>query len=304
MRKYFVVLAVLAALWVSFHVQAQSEVSMSSVDVQVWPEYDQPAVLVIYRISLSTDSTLPATLNLRVPAQAEVYAVAVSDPVSGLLNAPYDRTVQGSWATLTITANLREMQVEYYDALEKNGTARHIVYEWAGDYAVDTFAVALQQPVGATDLVTDPILTKSSVGQNGFTYYQSTPQPLATGESFTLIADYQKATDTLSTTGLPVQPAQPLNASTPGRVTMSGVMPWILAGIGGALIVVSIVGGLYIWKSGTRLSFASRKRHTQSQQPSEPVDVYCLQCGKRAQPSDVFCRTCGMRLRAETKNTA
>jgi hypothetical protein len=304
MRKYFVFLAVLAALWVSFPAQAQNEVRLSSVNVQVWPEYDQPAVLVIYRISLSTDSTLPVTLNLRIPAQAEVYAVAVSDPVSGLLNAPYDRTVQGSWATLRITANLRDMQVEYYDALEKNGTARHIVYEWAGDYAVDTFAVALQQPVGAIDLVTDPVLTKSSVGQDGFTYYQSTPQPLAAGQSFTLTADYQKATDTLSTTGLPVQPAQPLNASTPGRVTMSGVMPWILAGIGGALIVVSIVGGLYMWKSGTRRSSASRKHHTQSQEASETGDVCCPQCGKRAQLGDVFCRTCGTRLRAEIKNTA
>jgi len=304
MRKYFVFLAVLAALWVSFSAQAQNGVRLSSVNVEVWPEYDQPAVLVIYRISLSTDSTLPTTLNLRVPAQAEVYAVAVSDPVRGLLNAPYDRTMQGSWATLTITVNLRDVQVEYYDVLVKNGTARHIVYEWAGDYAVDAFAVTLQQPVGATDLVTDPVLTRSSVGQDGFTYYRSTPQPLAAGQSFTLTADYQKATDTLSTSGLPVQPAQPLNASTPGRVTMSGIMPWILAGIGGALIVVSIVGGLYMWKSGMRRSSASHKHPSQSQQVNETVDVYCPQCGKRAQTGDMFCRTCGTRLRTETKDTS
>jgi hypothetical protein len=299
MRKCFAIVAFLAALWISFPAQAQSVVSLSSVNVEVWPEYDQPAVLVIYRISLSPDSTLPVTLNLRVPAQAEVYAVAVSDPVSGLLNAPYDRTVLGSWATLTITANLRDVQVEYYDVLVKNGTTRHIVYEWAGDYAVDAFAVALQQPVGATDLATNPSLTKSSVGPDGFTYYQSAPQPLAAGQSFTLTADYQKATDTLSTTGLPVQPVQPLNASTPGRVTMSGVMPWILGGIGGALIVVGIVGGFYMWKSGTRRSSILRKHHTQLQQAKETGDVYCHQCGKRAQPGDVFCRTCGTRLRKE-----
>jgi hypothetical protein len=193
--------------------------------------------------------------------------------------------------------------VEYYDALEKKGTARHIVYEWAGDYVVDTFTIALQQPVSATNLSTNPVLIKSSVGPDGFTYYQSTPQPLVAGQSFTLTADYQKATDTLSTTGLPVQPVQPLNASTPGRVTMSGVMPWILGGIGGALIVVGIVGGLYMWKSGTLRSSASRKRHSPQQQVSETDAVYCYQCGKRAQPGDVFCRTCGTHLRMETKNT-
>lgn len=211
--------------------------------------------------------------------------------------------MQGLWATLKITANSRDLQVEYYDVLVRNGTARHITYEWTGDYTVVSFAVVLQQPIGATDLVLDPALSKSSVGQDGFVYYQSTPQPLAAGQSFTLTADYQKATDALSTTGLPVQPTQPLNGSTPGRVTMSSILPWVLAGIGGALVVVGIVGGLYLWKSGTRRSSASRKHHAQPQQASETSEVYCYQCGKRAQPGDVYCRTCGMRLKAETKKT-
>lgn len=298
MRKCFTVITILAALWISLSAQAQGEMRLSSVTVDIWPEYDQPAVLVIYHISISPDTTLPTTLSLRVPAQAEVFAVAIADPASGLLNAPYDRTVQGSWATLTITANSHDVQVEYYDALAKNGTARHIVYEWAGDYAVDAFSLALQQPMGATNLITDPALTQSSVGQDGFTYYQSAPQPLAAGQSYTLTIDYQKATDALSTTGLPVQPAQPLNANTPGRETTNSIL-WVLAGVGGALIVIGIVGGIYMWKSGVRRSPTSRKRHAPPPQADETDAIYCYQCGKRAQPGDVFCRTCGMRLRKE-----
>jgi hypothetical protein len=299
MRKCVTVLAVLVALWISLPVQAQSNVRLSSVSVDIWPEYDQPAVLVIYHLSLSADTTVPAILNLHIPAQAQVYAVATSDPVNGLINTPYDRSVQGSLATLTITTNSRDLQVEYYDILVKNGTARHIVYEWAGDYAVDSFAVALQQPAGATNLVTDPALPQSSVGQDGFTYYQSTSQPLAAGQTFTLTSDYQKGTDVLSTTGLPVQPTQPLTGSTPGRVTMTGVLPWVLGGVGVALIVSGIVAGFYMWKNGTRRSFGSRKRHEQGEQASETEAIYCHQCGKRAQPGDVFCRTCGMRIRKD-----
>lgn len=299
MRKWIAILAILVTFWVSSPAQAQSGVTLSSVNVQVWPEYDQPAVLVIYHISLSPDITLPAVLNLRVPAQAEVFAVAVSDPVSGLLNAPYDRSVQGSWATLAITANSPEVQVEYYDVLVKEGTSRHIGFEWAGDYPVEAFNISLQQPVGVTDLVTNPILANSSTGQDGFVYYQSTTLSLAAGQSYTLTVDYKKATDTLSTTGLPVQPTQPLSTNTPGRVTMSSILPWILAGIGGALIVGGVVGGFYMWKSGTRRSSSPRKRHVQPQKTGETDEVYCNQCGKRAQQGDVFCRTCGMRLRKE-----
>jgi hypothetical protein len=148
-------------------------------------------------------------------------------------------------------------------------------------------------------MVTDPVLTKGSLDQDGFIYFRSTPQPLAAGQSFTLTADYQKASDSLSITGLPVQPTQPLDTSTTGRVTMSGILPLVLAGIGGALVVVGIVGGLYLWRNGTRRTPSSRKRHVQSQPANENNDVYCNRCGKRAQPGDVFCRTCGMRLKKE-----
>lgn len=95
MRRWFTALALVIALWASFSAQAQGELRLSSVSVDVWPEYDQPAVLVIYHISMPANTTLPVILNLRIPAQAEAYAVATSDPVNGLLNAPYDRTVKG-----------------------------------------------------------------------------------------------------------------------------------------------------------------------------------------------------------------
>jgi hypothetical protein len=297
MKKWLIVILILAAFGISFSVHAQTNLDIKSVSVEIWPEYDQPAVLVIYHISLSPNVTLPTILNLRIPLQSQVFAVAISDPTSGLINAPYDRVAQGSWATLKINTNALEVQVEYYDALVKNGTSRHIVFEWAGDYAVDAFSVSFQQPVNATDLVTDPILALSNIGQDGFKYLQSTPQSMVVGQTYTLIADYQKATDELSTTGLPVQSTQPLNTGTSGRVTMSSILPWILAGIGGVLIIFGIIAGLYMWKSGMRHSPGSRKHHLQTQNAGDTLEVYCYQCGKRTQPGDVFCRTCGVRLK-------
>jgi len=299
-RKVFFVGAILLAVMIASPVQAQIGTRLSSVRIDILPEYDQPKVLVISHISLPTDISLPGVLNLRVPADAEVYAVAIVDPVTAkLLNAPYDRSMVGAWANLAITVNARDVQVEYYQPLQKDGNFRHIVFEWPGDFAVDAFAVTLQQPTGATDLVTDPALEPSSNNQDGFIYYQSSTQVLAVGQTYRLTVDYQKTTDALSTSGLPVQSTQSLDGNIPGRVTMNSLLPWILAGIGGALVVVGIVGGLYLWKNSSQRSPAIRKRHGQRQPAIESGEIYCNQCGKRAQPGDVFCRACGMRLRKE-----
>jgi hypothetical protein len=299
MRKLFILLAFLAALGISSPAQAQSEKHLSSVMVEILPEYDQPKVLVIYRFSLPSGTTLPTTFDLRIPSQAEVWAVATVNPVdSTLKDAPYNRSVNGTWATLTITASALNLQVEYYEALVKDGTSRHITYEWVGDYLVDSFVIVFQQPPGATNLVTNPALTNNGSDQSGSVFYQSPTQRLIVGQTYSLTADYQKANDTLTTTGLAVQPSQPLNNITPGRVTMNGILPWVLAGIGGALIVVAIIYGLNMWKTGTR-NPVSRKHHMQSRQAIPTGEIYCGQCGKRAQAGDVFCRTCGMRLPKE-----
>jgi hypothetical protein len=300
MRKLLTILVILLTLWITIPAHAQNSKHLSSVKVEISPEYDQPKVLVIYRISLPTGTTLPTNLDLRIPSQAEVWAVATVNPTdSRLQTAPYDRSVNGSLATLTITATSLNIQVEYYEALVKDGITRHITYDWTGDYSVDAFSVMFQQPVGATDLTTNPILVNSGVDQSGSVIYQSTPQALETGQTYTLTADYQKVTDSLSTTGLAVQPAQPLNSSTSGRVTMISILPWILAGIGAALIAVAIVYGINLGKGGTRRTAGPRKRHIQPRQASSTGEVYCVQCGKRAQTGDVFCRTCGTRLPKE-----
>ena len=299
MRKWFAILVISGFLWLSNHVYAQGNEAFSIVSVEIRPEYDQPSVLVIYHLVLASNVPLPATINLRLPAGAEVNAVAVADPVKGLINAPYDRTDQGSWATLKITANVPDLQVEYYDSLSKNGASRHYVYEWSGDYPVNSFNVNLQQPVGATKMVTYPTLIQSSVGQDGFTYFASPVQSLQAGKTYLLSIDYQKSTDALSITGLPVQPVLPLTNITPGRITLGGIMPWILTGTGAILILVGVVGGFTLWKRNSQKVRGSRRHPAQSTKLEDANLVYCPKCGKRAQSDDMFCRTCGTRITKE-----
>ena len=47
---------------------AQSPAGLADLEIALWPEYDQPQVLVIYRAQLEQDTLLPAAVSLGLPA--------------------------------------------------------------------------------------------------------------------------------------------------------------------------------------------------------------------------------------------
>ena len=295
MRKLMVLLTMLIALIVPVSVRAQGKLHLSLVSVDIWPEYDRPAVLTIYHITLAPDVSLPASLSLRIPSSAEINAVAVVDATGNLVIAPYDSTIQGSWSVLSITTTSPQVQVEYYTALVKDGITRHIVFNWAGDYAVEKLEVNFLQPLGAQNPTISLPPVDTSPAQNGLTNYRVEAVDLAAGQPFALNIDYQRQTDDLSISSLPVQAASAPGPDTPGHVSMTGILPWILAGIG-LLLIAAGVFGFVVWQRGSQVS-TTVKRIKQPRSESEEEFIYCHQCGKRAQPGDVFCRTCGTRLK-------
>jgi hypothetical protein len=296
MRKVIAFLALLAILGTAVPVRAQAELHLASVSVDVWPEYDQPAVLVIYHLNLAPGTSLPTTLTLRIPARAQVNAVAYVDPVNGLLVANYERTLSGDWADLAITTASLQVQVEYYDVLDRTGSQRHVVFDWTGGYVVDQLEVNFLEPVGATDVQITPAPIETAPGQDGLTNHRIQAANLGVGQDYSVVIDYSRSTNDLSIASLPVVAVSTPGPDTPGRIGMTGVLPYLLAGLGFVLILAGVIA-FYSWRSGKRNNGSRRKR---VRHPTVvETEIYCPQCGKRALAGDAFCRTCGSRLHRE-----
>jgi hypothetical protein len=186
MRNLLFLLTFSIVFLISSTVHAQSNKHLSTLGVDIWPEYDQPAVLTIYRITLAPNTVLPASLDLRLPSNAQINAVALVDPVKGLVNTPYDSSVQGKWSLLKVSTNFLQVQVEYYTPLVKNGSERHIVYEWAGDYAVDNLEVNFLRPFNADSVSISYTPVNTYPGQDGLTNYHIQKVDLAANQNFTL----------------------------------------------------------------------------------------------------------------------
>jgi len=302
MRKWLCLLALAAALFLPVGARAGGEVGLESVSVQLWPEFDKPSMLVMHEITLSADTALPLDFDFHIPATATMQVVAVGQTQETVADegVVYDLSPSGEWVTVSIrNVSERAIRIEYYDDLEKQGTARHYLYTWPGDYGVDSFSVQFQMPVKASNLQTSMALPNSYTGGYDLTYYDAGFGSLATGESFTLAVDYQKASDTLSVSIVNPQPAEnPTEAA--GRVTWTKYVPWALGILGVVLILFGLVAGVsYLQGRRRDAGGVRRPRHaSRREKPGEPAAViYCHQCGRRAQPGDLFCRACGTRLR-------
>ncbi|MBK9780045.1 MAG: zinc ribbon domain-containing protein [Anaerolineales bacterium] len=296
MRKLIMIFILGAFLAFPFSVSAQGDTAFSFVTVQLWPEYDQPSMLVIVDFQAAADTALPATLSFRIPADANLIAVA-SDAGNGqFLDHPFEAPVaDGEYLVFSLVVEENKpYRFEYYQPLAFDGESRIFSYLWDNGYAVENFQYLFLEPLDVTNVTLEPT-EASQETSNGLNYYQGAAVPLAAGEQYTLNLNYKKTTETLVSDAQAVQIAEPVNEDTPGRVSLANSLPYIIGGLG----IIMIAGGLMYYFQWGRRSSGKPRRRSHANVDSDATSVYCPQCGSRAKPTDRFCRTCGARLRHE-----
>lgn len=316
MPKWLLSFLLLIVLIIPSPAYSQDSLRFSRLEVDLWPEYDRPSVLIIYRITLPVETTLPVDLAMRIPAEAgEPNAVAVRQPDGQLFSVDYQTRTSGEWQIISFTATLPEVQLEYYDpGLQQDDSQRGFTFNWPGDYDIDQMVVQTQLPVGAANMLITPGPVSSQVLEDGLTYYFKEIGAVTKGQTFSIDMTYRKDSTLLSVESLQVQPSAPLSPTNTWRDQLHAALPWLFPEDGstyqilpwalGILALVLIFGGGYwYWRSGREAPEPKRRRRTPASAANPPAteagSVYCHQCGKRANPGDSFCRSCGTRLRSE-----
>jgi hypothetical protein len=303
MRKLVFLFFMILAMLLPSVAGAQNPITLDTLQISIWPEYDKPTVLIIYQMTLSDTTSYPATLSIQIPSNAgDPNAVAARQVDGSLFIIDHTRKVVGEWAIITFTTTTPELQLEYYDpSLTKNDAARHFTYLWPGDYTVSQLSVQVQQPFDATQMRISPSLGQGETGDNNLMYYTQDLGTVNAGQDFEITIDYQKASDVLSAENLPIEPSASIPQGTVSDINLKTWLPWVLGILGAGLIIGGII---WFWQSG-RQQPASQPRRRRSKPGTYRRDtlsgtagdaVYCSQCGKRALAGDQFCRYCGSSL--------
>jgi hypothetical protein len=278
---------------------AQQNIRLASLQIEVWPEFDSPAALVILRAELAPDVTLPAAMSLRIPASSGgPAAVASADsPDAELLNMPFDRANAADAITLTFTAQHRFLHLEFYDPIETGAPERSYTYTWPGDLSVDRLSVRVQEPASATGLSTQPELASGIAGSDGISYRSADLGAFDAGKTLPVTISYRKTDTRTSTEILGLTPA---GAQTTVTKTGDGVSLWLLLP---AVAAGLIAGGVLATAWHRRLvaatipSRAERRRRRDAGE-RENAAGFCPQCGNRLEAENRFCPRCGAAARS------
>ena len=296
-------------------------ISLLSIQVTLWPEFDRAATLVILNGRLPAGTPLPTELSLRIPAAAgQPFAVAVLGSDGTLLTTSYTTQPAGSAIIVTFSTDVPDFHLEYYDpALVVAGETRDYTFEWTTDYAVAVVVMRVQQPFGARDFTAEPALVATGPGEYGLNYWQGNLGALVPGQTLSVTLSYAKSDATLSADAVDTTPATasaPAAAASTAQATGSN-LPLIVAA--GGLSLVLVGAGAVVYRMRRRPLRPSRapRRHRgnlaarrASAAPAQPtpaarapatgaaVPAFCTQCGQPRQPGDKFCRQCGAPVRA------
>ncbi|MBI3172264.1 MAG: zinc ribbon domain-containing protein [Chloroflexi bacterium] len=299
MRTKISLLIVILMLALPSLAAAQGEVHLATLEVKLWPEFDTPDMLVIYDFTLTDSTPLPARVTFKIPIGVQVLAVASMENGS-LLNTAYDGPVSmEKWQELTILVDkATTYHFEYYAPIQKTGSDRQFMFDWAGEYAVDSLTVTVQQPPTATSMTGTPVL-ESFQDTDGLTYHRLKLQNLKASEPLALQVKYQKNDDVLTASNSAIQPSAPLDQNTTGRISLANYTPYLLV-FAGFLLIAGGAGYYFLFsrRESTGDNPRRRKRRAAPTENETPASaVYCSQCGERARPGDRFCRVCGTRIR-------
>lgn len=313
--------------------KAQSSPKLSNLLVELWPEYDRPETLVIYRAEVDPTVQLPAQVTFRLPGYIENTHAVAAEQDGRLVDVNPDTIElrpEGGDMLLTFSTPSARFQFEYYDPviLTQQEQTRQLNFEFVALSEIDSTTFEVQEPVGAQNFSLTPPPDNSFVGADGLRYNTINKAGLTPDDVFTLTAAYERNNDQLSVnslntggslTGPPTNQPVELNPAPAGLLgDQSFLLGYILIGAG---VVILGGTGIYWWWSTRRSDEPGQRRpprrshrsasparpanpgQKQPNQTTTPVPEqaanYCYRCGAPLRPDANFCHVCGAKRRSD-----
>jgi hypothetical protein len=274
---------------------------ISDATLQLWPEYDDPGLLVIYSGEFTGTLQFPLEVAFPVPKDARGIQATFRETDGQLMNQQW----QIADGNLVYTLPGPGFHIEYYLDRQPSGDQREVNYTFETPYAVDTLNIRAQHPARATEFSLTPTPDSSVVGDDGLTYSLLTKADSRPGDKIGFTIRYKKSdqgltrppSTTAQVTPAP-QPDAPQEAASESGIT--SWLPYLLIGIG----AVGPLGANLYWILRVHVPATAEPatKDPRARRPASPAissksgdegRIFCTKCGRQFGADDKFCAKCG-----------
>ena len=282
--------------------ESPADLRIARLQLSVWPEYDDPRVLLIFRGELAPGTAFPTQVTLPVPKDAELIGAGMISELGELLLHPHRVIPGGASDTLEITLPSPRFFAEfYYDPFETSGDTRRFSYTFTAPYPITQFDVDIQKPYTASEFLTEPPAMAQETEGRDTTYHRFAYRDVEAGQPTAFTVSYVKTDPQPSVSKADSAPDESPAVSGPQDRML--IYFGILAGVIAAYVLATLLWAFY------------RRRHADTQSPeTQPVPLsvppvppsvtpaavanFCSHCGHALNAEYAFCPGCGHAVRA------
>lgn len=173
---------------------AKDALSIGRMRVSVWPEYDDPSVLVIYDGRFSDDSQFPTKTSFFIPKGAVISDVCSLSPEGQHYCQLYEIVEgDGERDRALMSLPFPNFYLSYHTtALDLTSEQRGVEFSLLANHPIEKVEVDIQQPLRSSAFAIAPGDGEQSE-KKGFNHFQYELEDIAKGEERVFKIDYVKS---------------------------------------------------------------------------------------------------------------
>jgi len=285
-RISFALILVLMTMGISSNVYAEDPLRISSMDVFIFPEYDQPGVLVQYQGSIigKADVSNPREVTFLVPKGVGVGAACAIKADGNHTSETWKESDAGDGFTqITYKISEPNFHVEYYYNPLVGAPDKKMDFVYKALSPADEITFDIQHPLKATNFVLTPDSPDSHKADDGFTYHSYSFKQVSAGAKLATSIAYTKTDPNPSVSG----EKQTTASANKSADSNSNLNQAILVGI---FLGAIVIAGVFFLQKNARRAEPYRASTTARDASS---GGFCTQCGNGLDAEDKFCPRCG-----------
>ncbi len=263
---------------------SEDELRILNLSVSIWPEYDDPRVLVMFDGSVSDDVALPAVIRFPIAPNADVRSACAIMPSGKHTHESWNTDLDDPNPHFAYTLVERDFHAEYYYSPLKEGIRRSLDFRFAALHAIGDLQAEILEPLGAEFFTVSPLPGRSFSNSKGLLVHSVSLGPLKKGEEARVLISYEKE-DSRPTTVL-------LGERGEGMGTYKIIIT--VAGVAGLAAI-----GYFVFRrrpDRRRVTRAGARRGATGHGAEKVTPSFCSVCGAALSPGDRFCRECGRNV--------